>query len=323
MNVYHLVHSYPDHKIGPKHSRRMNMPLMQRRQALALGAVAGILPTIGASAVAATPASTSGTKVPVRTRPIVIRDVEIGAGRTKTIVSLIEMTPDAVLSRARLLGSMGEVDVVEYRIDFLDRALDPQVVAATMRPVADAIKGKPLVVTFRTKAEGGQKAIAPAQYAAVYQAILQTGAGDLFDIEAALLSDPAVAALRTSVQAAGRKVILSHHDFAVTPSVELMVGLLRQQQALGADICKLAVMPHDTGDLLRLLEATWIMRRDHGDRPLVTMAMGGIGAVSRLAGEAFGSALSFGALGDPSAPGQVKVAQLRDTLAIVHDAIAG
>jgi 3-dehydroquinate dehydratase-1 len=295
------------------------MPLMRRRQALALGAAAGILPTIGATAMAAAPAP----KAPNQLRPIRIRDVEIGAGRTKTIVSLIETTPDAVLSRARLLGSMREVDVVEYRVDFLDATLDPQAVAATMRPVADAIKGKPLVVTFRTKAEGGQKAITPAEYAAIYQAVLKSGAGDLIDIEAALLSDPAVARLKADVQAMGRHVILSHHDFAVTPSVEVMVTLLRRQQALGADICKLAVMPHDAGDLLRLLEATWIMRRDHGDRPLVTMAMGGIGAVSRLAGEAFGSALSFGALGDPSAPGQVKVAQLRDTLAIVHDAIAG
>ncbi|MEE4452972.1 type I 3-dehydroquinate dehydratase [Novosphingobium resinovorum] len=272
-----------------------------------------------ASAVGAVaPPSTPGPA-----RSIRIRDVEIGAGRTRTIVSLIESTPDAVLSRARLLGSMREVDVVEYRLDFLDRALDPQAVAATIRPVAEAIKGKPLVVTFRTKAEGGQKAITPEEYAAVYRAVLDGGAADLLDVEAALLAHPVVAQVKADAQAKGCRVILSHHDFAATPSVEMLVGLLRRQQALGADICKVAVMPHDAGDLLRLLEATWIMRRDHADRPLVTMAMGGIGAVSRLAGEAFGSALSFGALGDPSAPGQIEVARLHATLAIVHDAIAG
>lgn len=297
------------------------MPLMQRRQALALGAAAGILPTI--NAMAATGPSTGGaSKAPVQTRPIRIRGVEIGAGRAKTIVSLIEATPEATLSRARLLGSMAEVDVVEYRIDFLDAALDPQAVAATVPAVAGAINGKPLVVTFRTRAEGGQKAITPALYAAVYQAVLDSGAGDMIDIEAALLSDPAVARIKAAIQAKGRAVILSHHDFATTPPVETMVALLRQQQAAGADICKLAVMPHDAGDLLRLLEATWTMHRDHGDRPLVTMAMGGIGAVSRLTGEAFGSALSFGALGTPSAPGQIKVSQLRDVLGIIHDTIA-
>lgn len=296
------------------------MPLLQRRQTLSLGAAAGILPFLaGTTAARTTAAAPSAT--PVEMRPVQIRDVEIGAGRTRTIVSLIESTPDAVLSRARLLGSMAEADVVEYRIDFLDAALDPGAVAATMRPVAEAVKNKPLIVTFRTRAEGGQKAITPAQYAAIYDAVLDSGAGDVIDIEAALMASPAVAALKARVQSMGRKVIMSHHDFSATPSVEVMVALLRRQQALGADICKIAVMPQDAGDVLRLLEATWIMRRDHGDRPLVTMAMGGIGAVSRLAGEVFGSSMSFGALGDPSAPGQIKVADLNETLGLLHDSL--
>ncbi|WP_260926652.1 type I 3-dehydroquinate dehydratase [Novosphingobium sp. 9] len=277
-----------------------------------------MLPLLSSAASAAT---AKAAPAPVQMKPVRIRDVEIGTGRTKTIVSLIEATPDAVLSRARLMGAMAEIDVVEYRIDFLDAALDPQAVAATMRPVADAIKGKPLVVTFRTKAEGGQKAITPAQYAAVYNAVLDSGAGDLIDIEAALMADPAVAALKTRVQGMGRKVIMSHHDFQTTPSTEVMVALLRRQQALGADICKIAVMPHDPGDVLRLLDATWTVRRDYGDRPLITMAMGGLGTVSRVAGEMFGSSLSFGALGDPSAPGQIKVSDLNETLTLLHGAL--
>jgi 3-dehydroquinate dehydratase-1 len=49
--------------------------------------------------------------------------------------------------------------------------------------------------------------------------------------------------------------------------------------------------------------------------------MGRLGAVSRLAGEAFGSAVTFGVVSESSAPGQVPIAALRTALDIVHQAI--
>ncbi|MFZ0446775.1 MAG: type I 3-dehydroquinate dehydratase, partial [Bacillus sp. (in: firmicutes)] len=53
-------------------------------------------------------------------------------------------------------------------------------------------------------------------------------------------------------------------------------------------------------------------------RPLITMSMGGTGVISRLAGEVFGSAFTFGAGKEASAPGQVPVAELRKILKILH-----
>lgn len=292
------------------------MPHLSRRHALALTAAVIAAPAVARSTppVEALPAG------PRSITPVRVREVEIGAGRTKTMVSLIEATPDAVLSRARLLGSMHDVDAVEFRLDHL-KVDDPKQIAAMMHPVADAVRGKPLVVTFRTKDEGGEKAITPADYAALYDAVVASGAGDLIDVQAALLESSAVAAMKERAQKAGRRVILSHHDFEKTPAVDAMVALLRQQQSLGADICKIAVMPQNPGDVLRLLEATWTMRRDHADRPLITMSMNGVGAVSRLAGEAFGSALSFGTVGDSSAPGQIDIAQLRASIDSIHQAL--
>ncbi|UAK24263.1 type I 3-dehydroquinate dehydratase [Sphingomonas nostoxanthinifaciens] len=290
------------------------MPLVARRDTFALVAAAAL----AAPGLAAPRPSPAGVR---RIDPIRIRDVAIGEGRAKTIVSLTEATRDAVLAQARVLGGMDAVDLVEFRLDHLD-AVDPPSVAAMMTPVAQAIGAKPLVVTFRTKEEGGEKTIAPAAYAALYERVLASGAGDLLDIQAALLTTPAVATVKARAQAAGRRVILSHHDFERTPPTATIVALLRHQQVLGADICKVAVMPHGPDDVLRLLEATWTMRRDHADRPLVTMAMGGVGAVSRLAGEAFGSALSFGEVGGGSAPGQVKIADLRAAIGTIHQALA-
>ena len=54
-----------------------------------------------------------------------------------------------------------------------------------------------------------------------------------------------------------------------------------------------------------LLAATAEMTDHHPETPVITMSMGALGAVSRLCGEAFGSAMTFANPGTASAPGQV------------------
>jgi 3-dehydroquinate dehydratase-1 len=99
------------------------------------------------------------------------------------------------------------------------------------------------------------------------------------------------------------------------------VARLRRQQELGADVLKLAMMPRDPGDVLELLHATWEMASRYAERPMMTMSMGGTGVVSRLAGEIFGSAMSFGMIGRASAPGQVEVDRLASVLNLIHGSL--
>ncbi|MNN87342.1 3-dehydroquinate dehydratase [compost metagenome] len=63
------------------------------------------------------------------------------------------------------------------------------------------------------------------------------------------------------------------------------------------------------------------MQEQYADRPIITMSMAGYGVVSRLAGEIFGSALTFGAAQKPSAPGQVAAAELRKVLELLHGSL--
>lgn len=90
-------------------------------------------------------------------------------------------------------------------------------------------------------------------------------------------------------------------------------------QKAGADLLKLAAMPRDPGDVLTLLAATWQMKECYARQPVITMSMGGTGVISRLAGEIFGSALTFGAAGRASAPGQVGAKELREVLKLLHE----
>ena len=91
------------------------------------------------------------------------------------------------------------------------------------------------------------------------------------------------------------KVVSSNHDFDKTPEKEELIRRLCKMQELGADIPKIAVMPTCRRDVLMLLDATLEMTESYADRPIITMSMAGTGVISRLAGEAFGSALTFGA----------------------------
>ena len=51
------------------------------------------------------------------------------------------------------------------------------------------------------------------------------------------------------------------------------------------------------------------------------MAMAGTGVISRLCGEVFGSALTFGAAGKASAPGQMGVNDLNTVLNLLHKSL--
>ena len=95
-------------------------------------------------------------------------------------------------------------------------------------------------------------------------------------------------------------------------------------QELGADLPKIAVMPQcKKKDVLTLLAATEEMVHGYADRPIITMSMAKDGAVSRMCGEVFGSALTFGTVGQTSAPGQIETEKLREILKVFHGSEKG
>ena len=96
-----------------------------------------------------------------------------------------------------------------------------------------------------------------------------------------------------------------------------MLGRLRAMADAGADAAKLAVMPRGPHDVARLLGVT-ARASEELDVPVVTMSMGGLGAVSRVSGAVFGSALTFATAGGaPSAPGQLPVERVRAMLELL------
>ena len=77
-------------------------------------------------------------------------------------------------------------------------------------------------------------------------------------------------------------------------------------------------MPNSNRDVLKLLDLTDTISSTYPDYPIVTMSMDGRGVVSRLAGEIFGSSITFGCARKASAPGQIEAGELAVALKILH-----
>ena len=252
-------------------------------------------------------------------KTVKIRDVEIGAGIPKICVPIVGVTKKDILEQAKALQTL-PVDVVEWRIDWFEGVFDFDALVDALTELRAALGTLPLLMTFRTSKEGGEKAIDAEAYAELNIKAAQTGLVDLIDVEV-FTGDEIVSRIIREAHAAGVKVVASNHDFDKTPDKEDIVGRLRKMQAMDADIPKIAVMPRSKRDVLTLMAATEEMATDYADRPIITMSMSGTGVISRLCGEVFGSALTFGAAAKASAPGQMGVEDLSTVLGLLHKAL--
>ena len=140
-----------------------------------------------------------------------------------------------------------------------------------------------------------------------------SGAFDALDIEWRRHA-ATVRTLRDAAKQAGAAALFSEHHFDGTPDTHAMTEALHGMLDAGADIAKLAVMPHSRADAARLLLATAQVHDARPEAQLITMSMGSLGAVTRYCGGAFGSGATFGTLSAASAPGQPRAGELRGKL---------
>ena len=250
---------------------------------------------------------------------IKVRNIEIGSGTPKIIVPIVGVTKQEIIDEAKTFDSI-PIDVVEWRVDWFEGVFDFEKVEDVLKELRAVLGETPILMTFRTSKEGGEKSIEPEDYAKLNIKAAQTGYVDFIDVEI-FTGDAIVTKIIDGAHAAGVKVIASNHDFAKTPEKDEIVRRLRKMQTLGADIPKIALMPTCKKDVLTLLEATLEMSEQYADRPIITMSMAGTGVVSRLTGETFGSALTFGAASKASAPGQIGVHELKQVLDIIHKSL--
>ena len=208
-----------------------------------------------------------------------LRGLTLSPAQPRIIVPLFARSLAALRPLAEAADADPAAEIIELRLDPLPAA-DFLAALALVRGLTD----KPLLVTIRTKAEGGELALTPDEYAAHCRTLLAAGGVDVLDIEWRACGAH-LAPLRDAAHAAGTAALYSEHHFALTPATDAMADALRP--------------------------AT----------PLITMSMGALGAVSRFCGGAFGSCATFGVTSGTaaSAPGQPPADLLRQKLLTWED----
>lgn len=112
------------------------------------------------------------------------------------------------------------------------------------------------------------------------------------------------------------KVIVSYHNFKMTPVREELEHLVDWCFDSGADLAKLACMVQSNTDNVRLLGLL------SDTRPIVVVGMGQLGKITRIVGPLLGSQFTYASLDErkETAEGQINHILLRKILKSLKDA---
>lgn len=252
----------------------------------------------------------------MKTEVLCVRGVQFGAGKPKICVPIVERNRETILSYAEKALDK-KSDLLELRMDWFEGMNNVETVVSLLKDLRDVIGDTVLLFTIRTTNEGGEANISVQDYKVLCQRACESGCIDLVDVEAfmqeGLLEEIGKVAHQNHVY-----VVASNHDFQKTPDEQELVRRLQYMEEHGADIPKLAVMPQKERDVITLLSSTLRYHEDGGLKPVITMSMGKLGGVSRMAGEVFGSAVTFATAGQVSAPGQIAIEEMKNILDVLH-----
>lgn len=239
---------------------------------------------------------------------ITIKNLNIGDGTPKICASLMGRTIADLKREVATINDL-PVDILEWRADHFGKVQDLETVKWALREIKPLIKEKPLLFTFRSQSEGGELDVKEPFYFELNRVIARTGEVDMIDIEL-FHDEQAITDFVRTAHEASVKVLMSNHDFQETPNKAELLARFAKMEALGADITKIAVMSKDGADSLVVLDTMNVLKEE-ATKPYIAIAMGDSGIITRLSGNLFGSAITYGSVGKASAPGQVPVQNLR------------
>lgn len=244
-----------------------------------------------------------------------VRGMTIGDDKPKVCIPLVGKTEKELVIEAKTIFRY-KPDMIEWRVDYFNDFEDINSVKRTLNNIRNILPDYPMIFTCRSIEEGGYRKIEQGMQMNLIKEIIGTKQVDIVDIE-----------LTNGIDEVGRivkeahnnniYVLVSYHNFVLTPSRVSIVNKLIEIQKSGCDIAKIAVMPEDLEDVINLLKATLEFKKKYAEIPFVTMAMSDKGVISRIAGYLFGSSITFAAGKEISAPGQIPIEDLRTAIEIL------
>jgi 3-dehydroquinate dehydratase I len=211
---------------------------------------------------------------------------ELAIGQAPRVVGTLSTLPPS----CELAG-----DIVEVRLDKVARASD-----WLQRCAALQSGGKPVLLTVRLRAEGGDWATDDEVRLEIYQEGLRELAA--VDVELSSVISRAVAREAARLKKAS---VISFHDFEKTPPLRELCAIVEKEHAIGS-IAKVSTMIQHASDvdiLRSLLRQGW-------EKPVCVIGMGQAWSQTRIEFATLGSCLTYGYLDKPTAPGQLSATEL-------------
>ncbi|RUM62129.1 MAG: type I 3-dehydroquinate dehydratase [Persephonella sp.] len=197
------------------------------------------------------------------------------------------------------------IDIIEFRVDLLEN-LEIDYIRKHLRKIKE--KDIDVILTIRAKWEGGGHEIDDNYRFNIYKECIDLV--DYLDIE--LSSNNLLGDIVELGNKNKKNVIISFHDFEKTPSEEVLQGLIDKCFKYGADISKIATKVNTEDDVAKLLSISY--KNKKLGRRLITIGMGELGKITRVAGYFFGSIITYTYIGKSVAPGQIEINKLFEEL---------
>jgi 3-dehydroquinate dehydratase type I len=191
-----------------------------------------------------------------------------------------------------------EPDLVEVRLDYMESK-------GGLTRIREATS-LPLIATNRRRDQGGLHVGSEEARIETLLDACETGF-DHVDLE---LTTGSIKDVGHKVKSHGAKLIISYHDFAMTPEKGGLKEIMLQERRMGADICKIVGTSRTHRDNLTYLS----FLNENPGANLVCFGMGEAGTMSRVFSPLFGGAFTYASAraGGESAPGQLAIADLKD-----------
>lgn len=195
-------------------------------------------------------------------------------------------------------------DMLEIRLDMMDMFDLHQIIKAASKTV---------LVTYRSKKEGGKGIEDPAARTDYILTAIQKGA-DLVDVE---LSLPRRWREKIFDTEGRSRIVISTHINDGTPSQLDLEKIFKDCADTHSDIVKIVTRAETWADNLRVLEL--IPKAHDLGIKIIAFCMGPMGRISRIVSHLMGGYLTFASLeeGEESADGQIPIRQMKQIIDIL------
>ena len=185
--------------------------------------------------------------------------------------------------------------IAEIRLDHIGHQSNWMPLSRTIQAA-----GTPVILTLRAAFEGGKWSGDEDQRLRILQDALP--AVSAVDVELK-------SGLAPKLKGQGAQVIVSYHNFSLTPPLEELRQIAGQAFEQG-DVAKISTMVYSPGDVAVLEQ----LLAEKDARPLCVIGMGDLGVKTRTDFPRRGSCLTYGYFEQAAAPGQLSAATLMELL---------